>query len=78
MCHLLEYNSSLTVISVVVELLCNAVLVSAAQQVASAICMHSCPLFKLPSQLGHHRTLQKVPSAMQHLLVNHLLYTWYQ
>lgn len=35
---LLEYNSSLTVISVVIELLCNAVMVSAAQQAASAIC----------------------------------------
>ena len=34
------------------------------------------PLFlKFPSHLGHHRTLSRVPCAIQYILINYLFYT---
>ena len=53
-------------------------LVSAAQQSESAICIHIPLFFGFPSHLGHHRALRKVPCAIQQVLIGYLFYTQYQ
>ena len=53
-------------------MLYNAVLISAVQQSESAIYMYTYPLFLgFPSHLGHHRALNRVPCAMQQVLVSY-------
>ena len=52
-------------------LLYNIVLVSAIQQSESVIQMHISLLFRFLSHLGHHRTLSRVPYAMQQVLMSY-------
>ena len=54
--------------------------VSTIQQSESVICIHIFlpPLFGFPFHLGHHRALNRVPCAIQQVLINYLYYTQYQ
>ena len=63
---------------IVVQFLFNVVLVSTVQQSESAINIHISPLFGFPSHLIHHRTLSRVPCAIQQVLISYLFYTQYQ
>ena len=61
-----------------VQLLYNAVLVSAVQQSEAAIHKHISLLFGRPSHLGPHSALSQVPCARQYVLIGFLFYTQYQ
>ena len=60
-----------------VELLYNVVLVSTVQQSESTLQIHIFSLFVLPSHLGHHRALNRVPCAIQSLLTSYLFETFF-
>ena len=51
-------------------------LISTVQWSESAICIHISPLFWIPSHLGHHRALSRVPCAIQQVLISYLFYTY--
>ena len=49
--------------------------VFAVQQSESAIHMYTTLFLGFPSHLGHHRTLSRVPCALQLVLTSYLFYT---
>ena len=58
-----------------VWLLYNVVLASTAQQNESAIHIQIYPPFWIPSHLGYHSVLGKVPCALQYVPISYLFYT---
>ena len=56
-------------------MLCQFLLYSKMNQ----LCIYIYPLFfGLPSHLGHHRALSRIPCAIQYILISYLFYTQYQ
>ena len=53
-------------------------LVSSVQQSATATCVHKPLCFGFPSHAGHHRALNRVPCAVQEVLISDLFYTQHQ